>query len=622
MQAVHENHQFYSPVTNWKSKNRRRQRYLNINTQKKVKPSEIKSPRLSKSLNSITTSSTTTSQSTSLPILPRSQSLKHHNSSNNLPIAKSKPIIPSSNKKIQITSNIEKNVEKVNNVKTGLNVNNTSFSQHVTEAKKEIITSPTVHFKDCNNFGHAKKKSDSSSVLFRSRSLKERASRISNNNISDVSTLVDSVGNESFCSYFSKSNKSPVDNAANESFCSYFSKGHKSPINNAANESFCSYFSKGHKSPRMKSPQLSISSSNSTACFSPTLSSTSQEIDRETSFTTVCNSPSVDNSLLSMSNDQLFKLLPKKIIKALENYTAQNGTTEISYKKGDFFFVISENESYYFVTNPSTKSSGFVSKYSFEQVDNFIKMNKMKSVLSPIVEKKENILHKEYDPLSDRIMTICITDDILSENTQSIFPIEISKIDGTVAVLNRSYDDVCQLHNSLLECFSEYSGSNDKERILPFLPSLDAIFNHPRKSPRQILSNYLQMLIQLPNEIQFSYPFEQFFSIRKDDILSSIYVVSDLQFFTIKDIKDSKHTVKVKVIADNKDLKKSEINVLYVTPNIKYFDLFDTIEAKFNTTFTNLYYQNEYNEKVKVFGDKDLKLFFNSNNLSYVLWAK
>ncbi|ORX76733.1 hypothetical protein BCR32DRAFT_296054 [Anaeromyces robustus] len=572
MQAVRENHQFYSPVTNWKSKNRRRQRYLNINTQQKVKTNEIRSPRLSKSLNSITTNiSPTKSTPPSLPISPRSHSLKP----DAIKISPSKPI----------TSDIKKNEKITNNIKAEVEPNNTSFSQHIIETKKEI-TSPNLRNKKSSSFGHKKKKSDSSFIsLFRSKScrnLREKVPRINTNNISntfDVSTLVDDPSS-----------------------------------------SFLS-FGKNFRSPKLKSPELSFTS-NTTACFSPTLSSTSQVIDGETSFTTLCNSPNQEKSFFSMNNDQLFKLLPKKIIRAIDNYSAQNTTTEISYKKGDFFFVISENESYYFVTNPSTKSSGYVSKYSFEQVDNFSKMNKIKSVLSPIVEKKESILPREKDPLSDRVMTICITEEIFSRNTQSTFPIEISKIDGTVALLNRSYDDICLLHNSLLECFSEYCGSNNKERILPFLPSLDAIFNHPRKSPRQILNNYLHMLIHLPNEIQFSYPFEQFFSIHKDDILSSIYVVPDLQFFATKDVKDSKHSIKVKVIAENKNLKKTEINILYVTPNIKYFDLFDAIESKFNALYTNLYYQNEFNEKVKVFGDEDLKLFFNSNNLSYVLWAK
>lgn len=581
MQAVHENHQFYSPVTNWKSKNRRKQRYINVKPQNKEKTSEIKSPRLSKSLNSITTSISPTS----LPIAPRNHSLQHK-SSNVVPSSvPTKPArrTPSLNKKVQIASDMEKGVEKIGSIKNEIKSNHISFDQHITEAKKST------------NYGHSRKKSDSSFVsLFRSKSLKEKVPKINTNNISnvsDVSTLVDS----------------------------YVSDPSSSFINSGKN-----FKSPKMKSPKMKSPQLSQLSfiSNTTACFSPTLSTTSQEADRETSFTTLCNSPKQDVSFFSMSNEQLFKLLPKKIIKALDNHTAQNTTNEISYKKGDFFFVISENESYYFVTNPSTKSSGYVYKYSFEQVDNFSKVNKMKSTLSPIVEKKGSLLYKEPNPLRDRIMTICITEDILSRNTQNTFPIEISKIDGTVALLNRSYDDICQLHNSILECFFEYSGSNNRERILPFLPTFDAIFNHPRKSPRQILGNYLQALIQLPNEIQFSYPFEQFFSIRKDDILSSIYDVSELQFFNNYDIKDTKHSVKVKVIADNKDSKNIEINVLYVTPNIKYFDLFDVIEERFNTTFTNLYYQNESKERIKVFGDRDLKLFFNSNSLSYVLWAK
>ncbi|OUM56291.1 hypothetical protein PIROE2DRAFT_67908, partial [Piromyces sp. E2] len=216
-------------------------------------------------------------------------------------------------------------------------------------------------------------------------------------------------------------------------------------------------------------------------------------------------------------------------------------------------------------------------------------------------------------------MTACITEEIISRNTQNTFPIEITKIDGTVAVLYRSYNDICQLHNALMECFPEDTGSNNKERILPFLPSHDAIFNHPKKSPRHILSSYLQLLTQLPNDIQFSYPFEQFFTVRKDDILSSIYVVSELSFFEAE--KEQRETVKVKVIVENKESDMDEINIIRVSPKIDYFGLFDILEERFQSTFTNIYYCNESNEKVKVFGDHDLKLFFKSNSLSYVLYA-
>jgi len=409
-------------------------------------------------------------------------------------------------------------------------------------------------------------------------------------------------------------------------------------VDSAHSES-SSYFTfrRNLRSPKMvfnPTPEPSCNSSVVTNIFSPSLSSVNishDMIDHESSVATLVQSPPAgESSLLSMNNDQLFKLLPRKIVKALDSYTAQNRSTEISYSKGDFFFVISENDTYYFVTNPSTKQSGYVSKFSFEQVDHFSKQPpsfgkaKASGKLSPIVEDDDFKFVKERTGINDRIMTACVNDDILIRNTQYKFQIEITKIDGTVAVLNRSYNDICELHRSLLEYFPEDAGTNRQERILPFLPSFDTIFNHPSRSPRQIISYYLQQLTKLPNYIQFSYPFDEFFRRRKEDILSSMAVVSHLSFFEDSEdlLSDLHSTLKVKFIIEDMKTGGQEVNSLRVDPDIDYFDLFDMLEERFDRTFSNIFYKNEMGEKVKVFGDGDLKLFFNSNNLSFVLWAK
>jgi len=258
-----------------------------------------------------------------------------------------------------------------------------------------------------------------------------------------------------------------------------------------------------------------------------------------------------------------------------------------------------------------------VSKFSFEQVDTF---HKPKNNLSPIAETKDNQLINSQNPLTDRIMTASVTEEIISRNTHNTFPIEVTKIDGTVAVLRRSYNDIYELQNSLLEYFPEDAGTSTKERTLPFLPAFDSIFNHPKKSPRHIINCYLQFLTKLPNYIQFSEPFEKFFTIHKDDILSSIYVVSKLNFFNSEEDEDEDQLIKVKVIAENKNGEAEKINIIRMSPRTNYNELLDTIKERFNTSFNNIYYPNESNEKIKLFGNEDLKLYFNSNSFSYVLW--
>jgi hypothetical protein len=600
MQLVQETHQFSSPVTNWKSKNRRRQRYLNNNNNigNKIQKRDSLKLKSNKSKSSVNPKN----------IPARSQSFNCPFSKKVSPTATSNPIaIPSNNKRVKFVEDIEKSFNKENEIAniSVASAPNLSFTKYATldHSPRRADTSFSILKNNSTSFDHIPKRADTSFSIVKSNSFKDV------HGVKEKKVNLPKINTSNLTKILENKNKYSFDTSMDNSESSFLSKGTRSPIGGKSQDFSCSSASTLCASPTLTSINLSQTTAN-----------LSQEIE-SSSYITLCNSPQSDCSrYLSMSNDQLFKLLPKKIIKAHDNYTAHS-TTEISYKKGDFFFVISENESYYFVTNPSTKSSGYVSKYSFEQVDNFAKSNKILSGLSPIVEKKENVISKDSNPLTDRVMTACIIEEIISRNTRNTFPIEISKIDGTVAVLNRSYNDICQLHNALLECFPEDTGSNSKERILPFLPSHDSIFNHPKKSPRQILSNYLQLLTQLPNEIQFSYPFIQFFNVRKDDILSSIYVVSQLNFFEAE--KEQKNqTVKVKVIVENKESDMDEINIVRVSPKIDYFNLLDLLEERFQCSFTNIYYCNESNEKVKVFGDHDLKLFFNSNNLSYVLYAK
>eukprot|EP00833_Pecoramyces_ruminatium_P013129 jgi/Orpsp1_1/1187161/evm.model.d7180000055863.1 len=618
MQTTYENHQFYSPVTNWKSKNknRRRQQILSVNTQKKkVIQNEEESPKFPKSPNGPKSAEVPKSPNEDLVFPSRSQSLNSKFPKKISPKATSKPInIPSYKKVPQIAVS--------DSVKTEIGISNNSHRDH--SIHKSVVTSPNSSNTSFSNTSftnnHSFKKSGSNALPIPKRSESSlNPSSMKNKNFRGKNVVnVPKINTANLSNISNSLDSCTLIDSANSESSSYL------------------HFRKNVRSPRMHTP---VNPELSNSCHSPALSSNNSNIiDHESSIATLIQSPtSTDTSFLNMSSDQLFKLLPKKIIKATENYTAQNEATEISYKKGDFFFVVSEDDTYYFVTNPSTKQSGYVSKYSFEQVDNFTKPIKVKGNfnLSPIAErdlgnddkeKDMSDIDKEQSSINDRVMTACITEDIISRNSQQKFPIEITKIDGTVAVLKRSYNDLCKLHNLLLDFFPEDAGSNDEERILPFLPSLDAIFNHPNKSPRQILNNYLQILTKLPNYIQFSYPFEKFFSLRQDDILSSIYVVSQLNFF--EDSRNSRmfnetpSSIKVKIIAEDEKSGRQEINILRIDPEIEYFDLFDMIEDRFDRTFSNIYYKNENGLKIKIFGDHDLRLFFNSNNLSYVLWAK
>eukprot|EP00833_Pecoramyces_ruminatium_P009067 jgi/Orpsp1_1/1183099/evm.model.c7180000083859.1 len=68
------------------------------------------------------------------------------------------------------------------------------------------------------------------------------------------------------------------------------------------------------------------------------------------------NIPSPINHSIPISLDiKNGNLPPKKIIKAIHSYTSNN-PKELSFKEGDFFFVVQEMESNYLVCNPLEKT--------------------------------------------------------------------------------------------------------------------------------------------------------------------------------------------------------------------------------------------------------------------------
>ncbi|KAJ3212904.1 bud emergence protein 1 [Dinochytrium kinnereticum] len=65
---------------------------------------------------------------------------------------------------------------------------------------------------------------------------------------------------------------------------------------------------------------------------------------------------------------EIFYQPPKKVIRAMSDYVARSGN-ELTFYKGDFFYVVNENDRYYEVVNPLEKSRGTVPKNCFEGLE-------------------------------------------------------------------------------------------------------------------------------------------------------------------------------------------------------------------------------------------------------------
>jgi len=97
--------------------------------------------------------------------------------------------------------------------------------------------------------------------------------------------------------------------------------------------------------------QSSVSSYGGMAMVSPTVPSPISPVNK--------------NGPMDIKNGNL---PPKKIIKAVHSYTATN-SKELSFKEGDFFFVVQELETSYLVCNPLEKSQGLVPRSCFDEVE-------------------------------------------------------------------------------------------------------------------------------------------------------------------------------------------------------------------------------------------------------------
>ncbi|CCH57862.1 hypothetical protein TBLA_0A00610 [Henningerozyma blattae CBS 6284] len=108
--------------------------------------------------------------------------------------------------------------------------------------------------------------------------------------------------------------------------------------------------------------------------------------------------PSFSRVLSNSSNTQISKpptdiSSPEMAIEALRDYTAVN-IGEISFSKGDFFYVAGEEGIYYYATNPLTGTEGNVKKRYFKT------FNKSRPVLSPRQTNSSNTNSTATSPSS------------------------------------------------------------------------------------------------------------------------------------------------------------------------------------------------------------------------------
>jgi hypothetical protein len=183
------------------------------------------------------------------------------------------------------------------------------------------------------------------------------------------------------------------------------------------------------------------------------------------------------------SHSQIWSLPPKRIVKAIVDYTARNAH-ELSFETGDFFYVINEpSDKQFEVINPVLRIRGIVPQNRFEKD------------AKPVVK--------------DVLKSIHVHNAEQNEAGVWIFTVEF-KYESHSLIIKRSPDDFSILHIGLLNHFPAESGRANQSRIIPFLRKVTCQTKQDSIILKKVLHNYLNEFLDLPEDIFTSSQFMRF----------------------------------------------------------------------------------------------------------------
>ncbi|KAJ1530122.1 bud emergence protein 1, partial [Nowakowskiella sp. JEL0078] len=361
----------------------------------------------------------------------------------------------------------------------------------------------------------------------------------------------------------------------------------------------------------------------------------------------------------------VFNLPPKKVVRAMMDYSAQT-QQELSFAAGDFFYVLNDRDEWYYeAINPLQRIRGLVPTTHFELLEKVDRTKNIQPINTTGINQDDRSIYSGSEEKSQRGSTLSIptspysakqrpgsglsdlrdpeyhmpfpgyaftnqqgSEPMIPKEDRSIhsatiqnhevrggmshFTLEIRRPNHIKHVLFRNFDDFWSLHISLLNHFPDESGRKESPRIIPFLYSpadlpigSDVIsspgFNQQRT---QQLNVYLEEIIKLPTLLIESIPMKRFFLLRNQDVETIIDINFDVSATLIDLISgyNEDELVKVKVCLD------SEIIVWKIPDTILYEEFIEEIEDKFDIRLRRISYKDESNAFLPLRGDEDLQL--------------
>ncbi|KAJ3213379.1 bud emergence protein 1 [Clydaea vesicula] len=344
----------------------------------------------------------------------------------------------------------------------------------------------------------------------------------------------------------------------------------------------------------------------------------------------------------------VFNMAPKRVVRALEDYTAQYAG-ELSFRKGDFFFVINDDQNSHFeVINPAEKSRGIVPSYLFNQLSNTVEPAHSEQNNDYYDERQakqtysngsyhddkyynQNSRSAETSPRSPTTPIIYnkrnTPQTIIKTNVQSVdlkpdgqywFTVEVTRSDNMRHLLTRKYDDFWILQISLLNFFPIESGRKGRPRTIPFLPppekNLSATLAQKRRAQLDV---YIQELMSLRKNIKESAPMKRFLMPKQHDVETSLEVEFD-QSVTLMDLISGygeSSDVKITLALTNGELINWEC-----PDTVSYNELMYACEDHLGVAIPGLGYMDETSTLLELHGDDDLQLLVKTNTDKLVFY--
>ncbi|ORX48660.1 hypothetical protein BCR36DRAFT_413083 [Piromyces finnis] len=349
-------------------------------------------------------------------------------------------------------------------------------------------------------------------------------------------------------------------------------------------------------------------------------------------------------------DERLFKIPPKKVIKTNQDYKAQY-SQEISFKKGDFFYVIDEDDLYYSIINPAEKITGLVPKIFCDALDKSVKRKTQyadytyNSLNRGKYRAEYNNKHRdEYDSYgnkytidsSDVPKEDVFTTKIIScgpvENNRFLITIEVAKPSkNKKLIIKRLYDDFFAMQSILLKLFPKEAGRVERyERIIPFVPPAPnkVMTNYNNKNHMEKykieLDNYVKGISKMPYRIQNSFPVRRFFLLRSNDTETELSLDRNYSPERYNDgedfldlLSDYEETfLPLKIIFDHRPYR------LEISDKISFDRLWTKIEDFLDLDIVDVYFKDEEGYEIPLLNDIDLANFIKTRRFHLLLFVE